>query len=106
LKGEIAYTATSHTWGRWIKDTLPPTQVDGVENWMIPQNFKFEVRELLEMLASFPISTPYLWFDLIYIPQTHSDPDLMKILKREIGRQAKIFRRAKVVLAWFNEINR
>jgi hypothetical protein len=30
----------------------------------------------------------------------------MKILKREIGRQAKIFRRAKVVLAWFNEINR
>jgi hypothetical protein len=103
--GEVEYTAISHTWGRWIKDTLPPARVDGVVNWMIPENSKFEVRELPKILASFPVSTLYIWFDLVCIPQSPADPDLMEISRREIGRQANIFRRAKFAVAWFNEID-
>lgn len=105
LSGEVEYVAISHTWGRWIKDGLPPTQVDGVINWTIPENSKFEVRELPKILASFPVSTRYIWFDLVCIPQNPTDPDLLEISRREIGRQAKIFRCAKFAVAWLNDID-
>jgi hypothetical protein len=105
IKGEVEYTAISHTWGRWVKEAVPPVQVDGVFNWRIPENSKFEVKELPTILASLPVSTPYVWFDLTCIPQKHTDPALVEVSRREIGRQAKIFRRAKYTLAWLNEID-
>ncbi|KAH0536390.1 hypothetical protein FGG08_006740 [Glutinoglossum americanum] len=105
ITGEVQYTAISHTWGRWRIPNSPPVRVDGVNRWMIPENSKFRVKELPEILASVPFALPYVWFDLLCIPQKPTDQDLIKIAKREIGRQARIFRRAKFALAWLNDID-
>lgn len=54
--------------------------------------------------------TEYIWFDLLCIPQDPRIPGkpqeqgLKDIAEHEIGRQAQIFRRAKVTIAWFNDI--
>ncbi|KAF2250758.1 hypothetical protein BU26DRAFT_549448 [Trematosphaeria pertusa] len=109
LSGSIQYTAISHTWGRWRKKT-PGLWLPGVQHWQIPENTKFEVADLPDMLTNVPTGTEYIWFDLLCIPQDPRTPDhpqeqwLKDIAKREIGRQAQIFRRAKVAIAWLNDI--
>lgn len=108
LSGPIEYTAISHTWGRWkYKDytKFPKIYLDGMKDWSIPQNSKFKVEQLPDILASVPFNTPYIWFDLVCIPQEPTEEQLMFISAQEIGRQAKIFRRAKIAAAWFNDID-
>ena len=107
LTGTVEYTAVSHTWGRYKHrnyEDFPPVRLQGVEEWAIPQNLKFEVAQLHDILASVPFKTPYVWFDLVCIPQGPTDKRLIRIAKQEIGRQAKIFRRAKFAVAWLNDI--
>lgn len=90
------YTAVSHTWGRWPKDT--PCCVDGVP-WLVPQNTRFQVEDLPTLLASIPTKTPFVWFDLVCIPQDRS-----VISVQEIARQAIIFKSANFVVAWLNDV--
>lgn len=99
-----AYVVISHTWGRWMldQDGQPPGRpipVDGVP-WKVPQNSRFKVENLAEELLKVPGGTPYIWLDLLCIPQ--DDSSIEKTL--EIGRQARIFASAKFAMAWFNDV--
>jgi hypothetical protein len=98
LPPNIEYTAISHTWGRWPKDI--PIRVPGVKGWDVPQNTIFDVFDLPSILAKVPTTTPYIWFDLVCIPQDRSPRAL-----QEISRQAQIFRRAKHVIVWLNRLD-
>ena len=98
LQSTILYTAISHTWGRWKKST-PPVRVAGVENWLIPENGIFDVKDLPQILVNVPTKTPYIWFDLFCIPQDRSARAL-----EEIARQATIFRKAQYAIAWLNTV--
>ncbi|KAK7715473.1 hypothetical protein SLS57_006860 [Botryosphaeria dothidea] len=97
LPNRPEYTAISHTWGRWIKGAPNLAQIPGAR-WGIPQNSRFEVRNLPQLLRRVPCGTPYVWLDLLCIPQYESPEQA-----REIGRQATIFRSAKHVVAWLND---
>lgn len=102
LKEAPDYLCISHTWGRWPKrrndGTLePPIRILGVP-WLVPQNEKFAVGSLPSMLKEAFISG-YIWFDLLCIPQDHSERASL-----EISRQALIFGNAKWVIAWLNDI--
>lgn len=97
---DIQYTCISHTWGRWDKSS-PPVPVDGVDEWMFPEYSIYEVTELPAILAKGPISTRFIWFDLICIPQDTSQ----KLHQVEISRQAIIFQHAASYIGWLNTIN-
>lgn len=98
-----AYTCVSHTWGRWRLDAM--TDLQGVP-WQLPENSIFGVQQLPAMFKELrsKICTDYLWLDLVCIPQTR-DGDLGKIAKREISRQAGIFRKSVAALIWFNYVD-
>ncbi|OJJ58383.1 hypothetical protein ASPSYDRAFT_1049073 [Aspergillus sydowii CBS 593.65] len=104
LQGKVEYTAISHTWGRWKKHDSPAMHINGVDGWLIPQNTRFNVTELPNILSSACLETPYAWFDLLCIPQTPDSEQLQQIGRDEIARQAKIFRGAKHAAAWFNDV--
>lgn len=93
------YAAISHTWGRWA--TGRAVHVKGVTGWKVPQNTRFPVEEIPEILRRAPFNTPYVWLDLCCIPQ---DPG-SAIGAREIARQAQIFRNAQIVVAWLNDVD-
>ena len=93
------YTCVSHTWGRWKKDTLP-VQVEGVQDWKIPENEIFDVQKLPQLLAEAQLTTPFVWFDLLCIPQDTSNPRYLE----EISRQGTIFRGSAACIAWLDDI--
>lgn len=93
------YTAISHTWGRWA--TGQTVHVKGVTEWKIPQNTRFPVEEIPEILRRGRFDTPYVWLDLCCIPQEPGSA----IGASEIARQAQIFRNAQVVVAWLNDVD-
>jgi hypothetical protein len=96
------YTVVSHTWGRWkIQDS--DIDLPGVP-WKIPQNSRFDVADLKNILSGVPGSSSYVWFDLVCIPQTTDDPTLQAIGRQEISRQAAIFSHAEIAVAWFSNI--
>lgn len=87
------YVCISHTWGRWRKPT--DAVIPGVR-WPVPENERYDVRELPDMLAR--VGCRYIWFDLFCIPQ--SGDDNRKDI--EISRQAAIFRKCVRCIAWLN----
>ena len=97
---DIQYTCISHTWGRYQKSS-PPVRVNGVDEWMVPENTVFEVRNLPEILSQAPILTRFVWFDLVCIPQDKSQ----ELYLIEVSRQALIFQHASSCIAWLNTIN-
>ena len=97
IRSRPEYTAISHTWGRWTK--LSPIQIEGVP-WRVPQNTRFEVQQLADLLTEVPGKPQYIWFDLLCIPQDGSI-----IGAREISRQAAIFKGARHVIAWMNDVD-
>ncbi|KAL8785646.1 MAG: hypothetical protein Q9195_008543 [Heterodermia aff. obscurata] len=96
----VSYTCINHTWGRWQKLT-PPVYVCGVDDWMVPENEIFEVKELPKILAGAPVSTRFVWFDLICIPQDIHN----RLYLIEVSRQAIIFQRANSCIAWLNTVD-
>ena len=94
------YVAISHTWGRWIKPE-PWIQLLNVP-WKIPQNSRFEIKELPIMLRK--LGCCYVWLDLLTIPQEESSPVMLERQKIEISRQALIFQNADKSIAWLNDI--
>ncbi|KAK7722811.1 hypothetical protein SLS63_009206 [Diaporthe eres] len=90
------YVCISHTWGRWRKPT--EVQVPGVK-WPVPENERYDVRELPEMLSQSGLGCRYyVWFDLFCIPQSGDD----KRKDIEISNQADIFRKSSRCIAWVN----
>lgn len=73
----------------------------GVNDWMVPENEIFEVMGLLDILAEAPISTPFVWFDLICITQDINN----KLYIIEVSRQAIIFQHAAPCIAWLNTVD-
>ncbi|KIX09444.1 uncharacterized protein Z518_00524 [Rhinocladiella mackenziei CBS 650.93] len=68
--------------------------------WRIPRE-----KILQEILVSCPFATPYIWIDLLCIPQDVEDANLKSMAIREIGRQTKIFQSARFAVAWLNDID-
>ena len=97
------YVAISHTWGRWrrCEERFPWVSIPHVP-WKIPQNSKFEVQELPDILAQ--PGYEYVWFDLLTIPQEEVSPEMLQLQKVEIARQAVIFQNADKSIAWLNDI--
>lgn len=89
------YICISHTWGRWRKPTA--VQVPGVK-WPVPENERYDVRDLPAMLTQSELGCRYVWFDLFCIPQ--SGDDERKDI--EISNQADIFRKSSRCIAWVN----
>ncbi|OCK98815.1 uncharacterized protein K441DRAFT_703334 [Cenococcum geophilum 1.58] len=102
LRYAPVYTAVSHTWGRW-RTQDESLNIPGVP-WRLPQNSRFPVRELPEILEQVPGRNRYVWFDLVCIPQTSDDEELQRIKQQEISRQASIFGNAEITAAWFSDL--
>jgi len=64
------YTTISHTWGCWRENDS--VIVNGV-SWKVPRNRLFDVVALPEILSRVPGGSPYIWLDLVCIPQDQSD---------------------------------
>jgi hypothetical protein len=116
LKEVPEYTAVSHTWGRWRlrpppdsppgSPPPPPLPVDNVP-WPVPQNSLFNVQDLPEILSTVPGGSPFVWFDLVCIPQVPREDtksELAKLKRQEVARQASIFSRAKHSVVWFSDV--
>ncbi|KAI0384841.1 hypothetical protein F5Y04DRAFT_247916 [Hypomontagnella monticulosa] len=95
------YTVVSHTWGRWRKksEIFPDVDLPGVP-WAIPQNDRFDVEDIGDILRSVPGDSLYVWFDLVCIPQTRNG-ELGNRARQEIAKQAAIFSLADHAVAWF-----
>jgi hypothetical protein len=73
--------------------------------WKVPQNSKFDVQELPQILSTLPFR--YVWLDLLTIPQGKDEtlgPELAKRKDDEIMRQAQIFKSATRSVAWLNDV--
>ncbi|KAK8044389.1 hypothetical protein PG993_004413 [Apiospora rasikravindrae] len=100
------YTCISHTWGRWRRPSL--ASVKGVD-WLVPENGKYDVRDLPSELAH--LSARYVWLDLFCIPQDDRKESGVgrrgrKLLVRdiEIERQSGIFRCSSTCVAWLHDV--
>ncbi|KAE8354026.1 hypothetical protein BDV28DRAFT_147505 [Aspergillus coremiiformis] len=103
LVQRVDYVVISHTWGRWRKKQEPAVRVAGVP-WDIPQNSRFEVEKLPEIVRNMDITAPYIWTDLLCIPQDRSKPQQERVYNSEIDRQALIFGSAKAGAIWLNDV--
>ncbi|KAL2704385.1 hypothetical protein AAEP93_005456 [Penicillium crustosum] len=103
---DIPYTAVSHTWGRWRQRDQPGVNMKPRVPWLIPRNSLFDVERLPDILAQIPTDTPYIWFDLVCIPQEGCGEELDEQLRHamwtEVASQASIFKGAKHTIAWWN----
>ena len=102
LGQNLTYLAISHTWGRW-EIGGKTRRITGVP-WAVPQNSRFEVKNLPYLLTRLPFSVAYVWIDLLCIPQDNSRPEFEAIKRQEISRQASIFSGAACAMAWLNDI--
>jgi Heterokaryon incompatibility protein (HET) len=93
------YACISHTWGRWLKRDQPPLSIPGVP-WLVPQNEKFNVKDLPMHFLRLQLTVSFVWFDLFCIPQDGS----LKA-NEEISRQSSIFQQSSVCMAWINDAN-
>lgn len=94
------YSVISHTWGRF----RIPGKESAIPNvpWPVPcldPKLLFDIQTLPEILSRFPVSTRYIWFDLVCIPQ-----DGRPLQNIEIGRQAGIFQAARFAVVWLNQV--
>lgn len=101
LNHQPRYAIVSHTWGRW-RVAESEIVVPGVP-WKVPQNTRFEIKTLPEVLLQNRSSfwpNRYIWLDLFCIPQDGSP-----LTSIEIARQAAIFGGATTAIAWLNNID-
>lgn len=114
------YNAISYTWGRYRlnspldKPYVKPIKIDGVD-WEVPRidDSHFTVDQFEELIrrsvepssyighnpAFTPSKIEFVWLDVACINQTPNHPQMAF----EIGRQARIFRKAKRVLISLNQ---
>ncbi|KAL2846416.1 hypothetical protein BJY01DRAFT_247202 [Aspergillus pseudoustus] len=69
------------------KHDSPSVQVEGVDGWFIPQNTSFDVTELPNILLSACLETPYVWVDLLCIPQM-PDSEHLRQMKSRVRRRS------------------
>lgn len=114
------YSAISYTWGRYRLNSalerphVKPIELDGVD-WEIPRidDSHFTVGQFEELIrrsieptsysghnpAFTPSKIEFVWLDVACINQIPNHPQMAV----EIGRQARIFRKAKRVIVWLNQ---
>ncbi|UKZ66188.1 uncharacterized protein TrAtP1_007364 [Trichoderma atroviride] len=105
-----AYTAISHTWGRWMSENDGYLIPNGMK-YRVPHNAMFDIKSLPQSLQHLgtKIDTDYAWLDLVCIPQgckgeaLDEEHDILK--RQEISRQGSIFRNAKRAIAWFHDVD-
>ncbi|KAL4908413.1 hypothetical protein BDW74DRAFT_100475 [Aspergillus multicolor] len=105
LKKPVEYTAISHTWGRFEIPESRPLRVEGVEEWLVSQNSRFNVLRLPDILLSAGFKTRFIWLDLLCIPQKPESDSLQRIAAEEVSRQARIFHAARYAVAWLNDVS-
>ncbi|KAL5002749.1 hypothetical protein BDV10DRAFT_201603 [Aspergillus recurvatus] len=100
---DILYAIVSHTWGRWRNEGVMD-DVRGVP-WRIPQISRYDVTQLPQMIEQVGFAEPYVWMDLLCIPQDMSVPWQQSACKSEIPRQVTIFRNASAAVIWLNDVD-
>ncbi|KAI9370418.1 hypothetical protein BJX61DRAFT_544660 [Aspergillus egyptiacus] len=99
---EIQYAIVSHTWGRYREgDSMEA--VCGVP-WRVPRISLFDVRQIPLMLLKAGFEEPYIWMDLICIPQEMAVDWQLAICKAELPRQLAIFRNASTAVVWMSDV--
>ncbi|KAL4900744.1 hypothetical protein BDW74DRAFT_188147 [Aspergillus multicolor] len=99
--GSVEYAIVSHTWGR-LRDGDAMESVPGVP-WRVPRITRYDVKQLPQMIKDAGFSEPYIWMDLLCIPQETVDWQL-KICMAELPRQLAIFRNSSTAAIWLNDI--
>ncbi|KAL4991796.1 hypothetical protein BDW68DRAFT_151330 [Aspergillus falconensis] len=99
----ILYAIVSHTWGRW-RNRGVMEDVRGVP-WRIPQISRYDVTQLPQMIEQAGFAEPYVWMDLLCIPQDMSVPWQQSACRSEIPRQVAIFRNASTAVIWLNDVH-
>lgn len=99
------YIAICHTWGNHISKLQDSISVPGTL-WRIPFVDNCDIMELPSLLSRLP--SRYIWIDWFCIPQVVDPKDKIRQSRKEfeIKKQPAGLRRAKTVLAWFNDIER
>lgn len=110
-----AYNALSYTWGRWkLKEGAKPDiqglNISGI-SWAMPRidpaHFTSdELFQAIQRTANYDASrniyeTEFIWLDVACIDQTPKSEENA----REVGRQAKIFKGASRVFAWWTSFS-
>ncbi|OJJ55441.1 hypothetical protein ASPSYDRAFT_34368 [Aspergillus sydowii CBS 593.65] len=98
----IRYSIVSHTWGR-LRDGEAMESVCGVP-WRVPKITRYDVKLLPQMIKDAGFSEPYIWMDLLCIPQEMSVDWQLAICKAELPRQLAIFRNASTAVVWLNDV--
>lgn len=103
MQFESIYTAISHTWGRWRLNG-ESADIPGVL-WPVPRNTRFPVELIPTILEGVPGCSPYIFFDLVCIPQdTVQGPEMDELRRQEVARQAGTFNNAEHAVAWFSDV--
>ncbi|KAL5042960.1 hypothetical protein BDW71DRAFT_188897 [Aspergillus fruticulosus] len=103
LKGTaIHYAIVSHTWGRW-REGDAMEHVSGVP-WRIPKISRYDVTQLPGMIKKVGFTEPYVWMDLLCIPQEMSVDWQAAECKFELPRQLAIFRNAGTAVIWLFDV--
>ncbi|KAL4989654.1 hypothetical protein BDW68DRAFT_186312 [Aspergillus falconensis] len=102
LSGDLRYAIVSHTWGR-LRDGDAMESVCGVP-WRVPKITRYDVRQLPRMITEAGFSEPYIWMDLLCIPQEMSVDWQLAICKAELPRQLAIFRSSSTAAIWLSDV--
>jgi hypothetical protein len=100
--GNPRYAIVSHTWGR-LRDGDAMESVCGVP-WRVPKITRYDVRQLPRMIIEAGFSEPYIWMDLLCIPQEMSVDWQLEICKAELPRQLAIFRNSSTAAIWLSDV--
>ncbi|KAL4900315.1 hypothetical protein BDW74DRAFT_188328 [Aspergillus multicolor] len=104
LKGKaIRYAIVSHTWGRW-REGDAMEHVRGVP-WRVPKISRYDVTQLPRMIKRVGFAEPYMWMDLLCIPQEMSVDWQAAECKFELPRQLVIFRNAGTAVIWLFDVD-
>ncbi|KAK8103578.1 uncharacterized protein PG998_010611 [Apiospora kogelbergensis] len=96
------YSIISHTWGRWREEA--GIRVNGVP-WLVPVISRYDVRDIPQMISDAGFNEPYVWMDLLCIPQEMEVQWQSEICKQELPRQAEIFRNASTAVVWLADVD-
>ncbi|KAL2851535.1 hypothetical protein BJY01DRAFT_245045 [Aspergillus pseudoustus] len=103
LDKNILYAIVSHTWGRW-REGSAMEDVQGVP-WRVPKISLYDVTQLPQIIEQVGFAEPYVWMDLLCIPQDMSVPWQQSACKSELPRQVTIFRNASTAVIWLNDVD-
>ena len=96
---EPDYSILSYTWGRFQIPNGPRLSNKGID-WQIPSinENHFTVADLRRLLQRMMLKHDYAWIDIACIDQKREKEKML-----EVGRQAGIFKNARLSYVWLNK---